>query len=197
MLNWGVSGASGGIGGVERCQGQQGVVGVDCLLTSCFHMIGTANNYTVSNHFDQEIKPTNEQSNEKQFHFSKYQTISTMNHNDRMAQWNFVSISESLLSNCSTKHLSFLFSVVCVLCSSQTRLWPLPVQTQGTQLLKVFIQLYYNNSHQQYENEVSHSSMFKISMFISHKSAFESKDTKIDSNSQMHKNRQTCRYICI
>ena len=33
----------------------------------------------------------------------------------RMAQWNFVSINESLLSNCSTKHLSFLFSVVCVL----------------------------------------------------------------------------------
>ena len=109
MLNWGAS------GGFGRCQGQQGVVGVDCLLTSCFHMIGTANNYTVSNHFDQEIKPTNEQSNEKQFHFSKYQTISTMNHNDRMAQWNFVSINESLLSNCSTKHLSFLFSVVCVL----------------------------------------------------------------------------------
>ena len=84
-----------------------------------------------------------------------------------------------------------------ILCSLQTRLWPLPVQTQGMQLLKVFIQLYYNNSHQQYENEVSHSSLFKISMFISHKSAFESKDTKIDSNSQMHKNRQTCRYICI
>ena len=51
-----------------------------------------------------------------------------------------------------------------ILCSSQTRLQPLPVQTQGTQLLMVFIQLYYNNSHQQYENEVSHSSMFKISM---------------------------------
>ena len=122
VLNWGASGGNGGIrgcqgalGGIGRCQGQQGVVGVDCLLTSCFHMIGTANNYTVSNHFDQEIKPTNEQSNEKQFHFSKYQTISTMNHNDRMAQWNFVSINESLLSNCSTKHLSFLFSVVCVL----------------------------------------------------------------------------------
>ena len=49
-------------------------------------------------------------------------------------------------------------------CSLQTRLWPLPVQTQGTQLLKLFIQVYYNNSHQQYENvtiEVSHSSMFK------------------------------------
>ena len=52
------------LGGIRRCQGQQGVVGVDC---------------------------------------------------HRMAQWNFVSINESLLSNCSTKHLSFLFSVVCVL----------------------------------------------------------------------------------
>ena len=49
-------------------------------------------------------------------------------------------------------------------CSSQTHLRPLPVQTQGTQLLKLFIQIYYNNSHQQYENvtiEVSHSSVFK------------------------------------
>ena len=54
--------------------------------------------------------------------------------------------------------------LVLILCSSQTRLQPLPVQTQGMQLLKVFIQFYYNNSHQQYENEVSHSSMFKISM---------------------------------
>ena len=51
-----------------------------------------------------------------------------------------------------------------ILCSSQTRLRPLLVQTQGMQLLKVFIQLYYSNSHQQYENEVSHSSMFKITM---------------------------------
>ena len=68
MLNWGVSGGirehQGALGGIGRCQGQQGVVGVDC---------------------------------------------------HRMAQWNFVSINESLLSNCSTKHLSFLFSVVCVL----------------------------------------------------------------------------------
>ena len=40
-----------------------------------------------------------------------------------------------------------------------------PVQTQGTQLLKLFIQLYYTNSHQQYENKVSHSLMFTISMF--------------------------------
>ena len=50
-------------------------------------------------------------------------------------------------------------------CSSQTHLQPLPVQTQGTQLLKLFIQIYYNNSHQHHENvtiEVSHSSMFKI-----------------------------------
>ena len=49
-------------------------------------------------------------------------------------------------------------------CSSQIRLQPLQVQTQGTQLLKVFIQFYYINSHQQYENvttEVSHSSIFK------------------------------------
>ena len=55
-------------------------------------------------------------------------------------------------------------TLIFVLCSSQTRLRPLPVQTQGTQPLKVFIQLYYNNSHQQYENRVSHSSMFKITM---------------------------------
>ena len=55
-----------------------------------------------------------------------------------------------------------------LLCSSQTRLQPLPVQTQGMQLLKLFIQLYYNNSHQQYENEVSHSSMFKISIVVNH-----------------------------
>ena len=58
--------------------------------------------------------------------------------------------------------------IFILLCSSQTRLRPLPVQTQGTQLLKLFIQLYYNNSHQQYENEVSHSSMFKISMVVNH-----------------------------
>ena len=58
--------------------------------------------------------------------------------------------------------LGYIFCII--LCSSQTRLWPLPVQTQGMQLLKMFIQVYYNNSHQQYENvtiEVSHSSMFK------------------------------------
>ena len=53
---------------------------------------------------------------------------------------------------------------VPILCSSQTHLQPLPVHTQGTQLLKVFIQLYYNNSHQQYENKVSQSSMFKITV---------------------------------
>ena len=56
------------------------------------------------------------------------------------------------------------FILLEILCSLQTRLRPLPVQTQGMQLLMVFIQLYYNNSNQQYENEVSHSSMFKISM---------------------------------
>ena len=53
---------------------------------------------------------------------------------------------------------------VPILCSLQTRLRLLPVQTQGTQLLKLFIQISYNNSHQQYENvtiEISHSSMFK------------------------------------
>ena len=53
---------------------------------------------------------------------------------------------------------------VPISCSSQTHFQPLPVQTQGTQLLKLFIQVYYNNSHQQYENvtiDVSHSSMFK------------------------------------
>ena len=50
------------------------------------------------------------------------------------------------------------------LCSSQTHLRPLPVQTQGMQLLKLFIQFYYINSHQHYVNvttEVSHSSLFK------------------------------------
>ena len=53
---------------------------------------------------------------------------------------------------------------VPISCSSQTHLWPLPVQTQGTQLLKFLIQFYYISSHQQYENvttEVSHRSMFK------------------------------------
>ena len=53
---------------------------------------------------------------------------------------------------------------ILVSCSSQTRLQPLPVQTQGMQLLKLFIQVYYKNSHQHHENvtiEVSHGSMFK------------------------------------
>ena len=53
---------------------------------------------------------------------------------------------------------------IIISCSSQTHFRPLPVQTQGMQLLKLFIQIYYINSHQQYENvtiEVSHSSMFK------------------------------------
>ena len=40
---------------------------------------------------------------------------------------------------------------VPISCSLQTRLQPLPVQTQGTQLLKLFIQVYYINSHQHYE----------------------------------------------
>ena len=39
-----------------------------------------------------------------------------------------------------------------ILFSLQIRLRPLPVQTQGTQLLKLFIQIYYNNSHQHHEN---------------------------------------------
>ena len=38
-----------------------------------------------------------------------------------------------------------------VSCSSQTHLQPLPVQTQGMQLLKLFIQVYDINSHQHYE----------------------------------------------
>ena len=73
-----------------------------------------------------------------------------------------------MASECSTVSVDVFVAVAPhwapILCSSQTRLRPLPAQTQGMQLLKVFIQLYYNNSHQQYENEVSHSSMFKISM---------------------------------
>ena len=71
-------------------------------------------------------------------------------------------------SKCSTVSVAVFVAVaphwVPILCSLQTHLWPLPVQTQGMQLLKLFIQVYYNNSHQQYENvtiEVSHSSMFK------------------------------------
>ena len=66
---------------------------------------------------------------------------------------------------------TYVIVIFILLCSSQTRLQPLPVQTQGTQLLKLFIQVYYNNSHQQYENvtnEVSHSSMFKITVVVNH-----------------------------
>ena len=74
-----------------------------------------------------------------------------------------------MASDCSTVSVAVFVVVaphwVPIFCSSQTRLRPLPVQTQGTQLLKMFIQLYYNNSHQQYENKVSHSLMFTISMF--------------------------------
>ena len=77
-----------------------------------------------------------------------------------------------MASECSTVSVAVFVAVALhwapILCSLQTCLRPLPVQTQGTQLLKVFIQLYYNNSHQQYENEVSHSSMFKISIVVNH-----------------------------
>ena len=74
-----------------------------------------------------------------------------------------------MASDCSTVSVA-VFVVVAphwapIFCYSQTRLWPLLVQTQGTQLLKLFIQLYYNNSHQQYEKKVSHSLRFTISMF--------------------------------
>ena len=74
-----------------------------------------------------------------------------------------------MASDCSKVSVA-VFVVVAphwapIFCSLKTHLWPLPVQTQGMQLLKLFIQLYYNNSHQQYENEVSHSLMFTISMF--------------------------------
>ena len=77
-----------------------------------------------------------------------------------------------MASDCSTVSVA-LFVVVAphwapIFCSSQTHLRPLPVQTQGMQLLKLFIQLYYTNSHQQYENKVSHSLMFTISMFTNH-----------------------------
>ena len=51
-------------------------------------------------------------------------------------------------------------------CTLQDRLGPLQVvQTQGTQPLKLFIQLYYTESHQQYENWISHSLIFTVSMF--------------------------------
>ena len=75
-----------------------------------------------------------------------------------------------MASDCSTVSVA-VFVVVAlhwapIFCSLQDRLWPLPVvQTQGTQLLKVFIQLYYTESHQQYENWVSHSLIFTVSMF--------------------------------
>ena len=75
-------------------------------------------------------------------------------------------------SKCSTVSVAVFVAVaphwVPILCSSQTCLWPLPVQIQEMQPLKLFIQLYYNNSHQQYENEVSHSLMFKISIVVNH-----------------------------
>ena len=78
-------------------------------------------------------------------------------------------------SKCSTVSVAVFVAVaphwVPILCSSQTHLWPLPEQTEGTQVLKLFIQVYYNNTHQQYENvtiEVSHSSMFKITVVVNH-----------------------------
>ena len=71
-----------------------------------------------------------------------------------------------------------------ILCSLQTRLQPILVQTQGTQLLKVFIQLYYNNSHQQYENEVPPSSMFNNHNVVNH-SLY-----KIGAQSQKHTLKQ-------
>ena len=55
---------------------------------------------------------------------------------------------------------------ILIFCSSQDRLRPLPVvQTQGTQPLKLFIQLYCTKSHQQYENWVLYSLIFTVSMF--------------------------------
>ena len=55
---------------------------------------------------------------------------------------------------------------VPIFCSSQDRLRPLPVvQTQGTQPLKLFIQLYCTESHQKYENWVLYSLIFTVSMF--------------------------------
>ena len=68
----------------------------------------------------------------------------------------FTLLSEILCNNPSAETV--------LSCSSQTCLRPLPVQTQGMQLLNLFIQIYYISSHQQYENvtiEVSHNSMFK------------------------------------
>ena len=60
----------------------------------------------------------------------------------------------------------YLWYFDVLFCSSQDHLWPLPLkQTQGTQPLKLFIQLYCRVSHQQYENWVLYSSMFTVSMF--------------------------------
>ena len=96
----------------------------------------------------------------------------------------FGSFGNEPMQSCSVHHVSLLSSAsvyshpsdsfdlrTFISCSLQTRLQPLPVQTQGTQLLKLLIQVYYNNSHQQYENvtiEVSHSSMFKNHSSLSH-----------------------------
>ena len=59
-----------------------------------------------------------------------------------------------------------LSQTMLLFCSSQDRLRPLPVvQTQGMQPLKLFIQLYCTESHQQYENWVLYSLIFTVSMF--------------------------------
>ena len=80
------------------------------------------------------------------------------------------------------------YASLYVLCSSQTRLRPLPVQTQGTQLLILFIQIYYNKSHQHLVNvttEVSHSSMFTNSFKVFHK--YLQSSLKILKITQKHK----------
>ena len=75
-----------------------------------------------------------------------------------------------MVSDCSTVSVAVFVVVVPhwapMFCSSQDHLQPLPVvQTQGTQPLKLFIQLYCTESHQQYENWVLYSLMFTVSMF--------------------------------
>ena len=79
--------------------------------------------------------------------------------------------------------LRFILSLVHihVSCSLPTHLRPLLVQTQGTQPFKLFIQVYDNNSHQQYENvtiEVSHSSMFKNHSSLSIINSYNKHKTK-------------------
>ena len=58
-----------------------------------------------------------------------------------------------------------------ILCSLQTHLEPLLVQTQEMQFLKFFIQVYYINSHQQYENvtiEYHRVQCSKITVVVKH-----------------------------